>query len=104
MHLRIHLRGPTGDDNHSIGLLYIQCLQKISCTSASRRKDCLCQVPVGKVDFSFVHSLRCWPGIHKLASISSSVILRCAHNLSSGAVIATNSIIKSEGSRSIVPL
>src|SRR2546423_14650031 len=75
MHLRIHLRGPTSNDNHSIGLSYIQCMQKISCTSASRRKDCLCQVPVGKVDFSFVHSLRCWLGIHKLASISSSVIL-----------------------------
>src|SRR5712691_11644259 len=104
MHLRIHLRCPTCDDNHSIGLSYIQCMQKFSCTSASRRKDCLCQVPVGKVDFSFVHSLRCWLGIHKLASISSSVILSAAKDLSSGVVIAINSIIRSERSRSIVPL
>src|SRR5947209_2531555 len=104
MHLLIHLRGPTGDDNHSIGLPYIQCMQKVSCTSASRRKDCLCQVPVGKVDFSFVHGLRCWLCIHKLAFISSSVILSAAKDLFSGAVIATNSIIKSERSRSIVPL
>src|SRR6266480_7016598 len=104
MHFLIHLRGPTGNDNHSIGLLYIQCMQKISCTSASRRKDCQCQVPVGKVDFSFVHSLRCWLGIHKVASISSSVILNAAKDLSSGVVIATNSKIRSERSRSIVPL
>src|ERR1700724_3865889 len=104
MYLLIHLRGPTSNDNHSVGLLYTQCTQKFSCTSASRRKDCLCQVPVGKVDFSFVHSLRCWLGIHKRASISSSVILRCAQDLSSGVVIAINSIIRSERSRSIVPL